>query len=310
MTTINNIEYNLKRDYLKSNEKIYKISVNMVAPPRYLSKYYPLSERNVLSFINAKVYVSIPDQFNDIFDTLIQQINVSDMTDEDLFRVYEKTYRGHYRHKYSDIRRIIIPVLKRLWDYSIGILCLTNNQQSDLMWAHYAQNTGFIVEYDTSLFSNHFHNPIQINYLPTDYNLKLNPCSDMELTEHILVLAFLKKQMWKYEDEYRLLFFRPKSIDDTNWQLQRVPKKSITKLILGPRFFNDLYDIDKEYDHIIDFNRNNGAIRKLLIDQAIQIGIPIEHAMIELNSRSILNRKIKFDEEQLESGVYQLKYVD
>lgn len=310
MIKINDIEYTVSAVTINPVEKIFKITTNNSSPPRSLSKYYSLSERNVLSFINANIYASIPDQFNDIFDTLIQQINLDDITDEDLLRVYEKTNHKPNPHCALEIRLRIKPALKGLWDYSIGILCLSNKQQSDLMWAHYAHNTGFLVEYDTSLFPKHFHQPIEINYLPDNYNLQLKPRDDKELIEQVLVVSSLKKKIWDYEEEYRILVFRSASNCSSDWQIQSIPSESITKLILGPRFFNDLYDICAEDDHIIDFNRDKGTIRKLLIDQAIQIGIPIEHAMIELNSRSILNRKIAFEEEKLKSGIYQLKYLD
>jgi len=44
--------------------------------PEFLCKYYSLNERNVSAVISHKVFVSNPDLFNDLFDSLFCRIEV------------------------------------------------------------------------------------------------------------------------------------------------------------------------------------------------------------------------------------------
>lgn len=303
---INGTKYNVRID---SSQTAFRVTTDGKAP-QLLSKYYSLNERSVLSFVNSCVYASPPHKFNDIFDSLFELIHYEKMRYEELWKIYKLTYNTPLQQVVTQekLERLVRKALKHLWNESSGILCLTDNQTSDLMWAHYSQNNGFLVEYDTFLFPKNFNSAIRINYIPEQYDLKINPTSAEELWKTTLIVPFIKKILWEYESEYRILINQPKS--NTDWRLQKVPQSSIQKLILAPHFFNELYDICSDEKHIIEFNRKKGLIRKLLIDHAIQIGIPIEHAMIELNSRCILNRKIEFDKEKLKKGVYQLKYMD
>lgn len=137
------------------------------------------------------------------------------------------------------IRDNMLDSIKSNW----GVLCLTADPASTLMWSHYADcHRGIVLGLD-------------FNELPSDWTVKLHRVTysgkrvEMSLKwmpgtiEHknfINAMATTKNSAWKYEDEYRLLFklggltTRPLSNGTTGF-FTAFPAETIREVILGCR---------------------------------------------------------------------------
>lgn len=111
--------------------------------------------------------------------------------------------------------------IKSVLNENLGILCLSSNCSSELMWSHYGKDhTGFLIEFDP--INEYFH--VQKNVKDSlrhlrkvDYLSERIKYSLESLSEESLFLN--KSECWKYESEYRFV----KSLSD----LQYVPEKRI-----------------------------------------------------------------------------------
>ncbi len=86
---------------------------------------------------------------------------------------------------------------------SIGILCLSKNSDSLLMWAHYAeQYAGAIIEFDGSY--EFFDGRIDVDYRPDrpkkDIGVYLREAEPIPLAE-----LCVKSEQWRYEGEVRII---------------------------------------------------------------------------------------------------------
>jgi hypothetical protein len=93
----------------------------------------------------------------------------------------------------------------------IGIICLTENPLSRLMWAHYAQShTGFIAElaagdqFDYDGFAARAMGTHLIA-VKVKYPLRHGQISIAEDTSNILEVCFSKHPQWEYEMEWRII---------------------------------------------------------------------------------------------------------
>ena len=121
---------------------------------------------------------------------------------------------------------------------SIGILCLSKNQDSLLMWAHYADDySGAVIEFD----DNHefFQGKIDVEYRA---RRPINDISSYISADELVPIAELcvKSDQWKYESEVRIArrLSDCKKIDDTNRfpiYVMDIPQDCIKSIILGER---------------------------------------------------------------------------
>ncbi|MGA2269239.1 MAG: DUF2971 domain-containing protein [Bryobacteraceae bacterium] len=121
-------------------------------------------------FDNWSIRFSDLRQFNDTFD--------SDL------RLHDKRPKGR---RLKDLK-------------TVGIFCMTEDPDSQLMWAHYAaQNTGFVLGLHTSVppFSDD-SGPLEVIYQPTPPSM---PFSD----EPPLDLFRIKPSAWVAEKEWRCI---------------------------------------------------------------------------------------------------------
>jgi hypothetical protein len=170
---------------------------------------------------------------------------------------------------YFRLAQGLTPVLRSTieskFEELVGILSLTENSDSLLMWAHYASSQeGFVIEVDpTSSFFNRrrsendeFFHLRPVRYHPDRPTLSFS-------TEDPSFEVFLTKGLdWKYESEWRMLV--PLSGADeviTNGKvgvhLFRFPKSMIKSIIIGARAIDEtkvriLRALkDPEYGHVL-----------------------------------------------------------
>lgn len=129
----------------------------------------------------------------------------------------------------------------------VGVLCVSENNKSILMWSHYsASHTGFVLGFDgeNDFFKQRPHEPKEIGELrPVTYaseRVRINfPPSDTDPSPDIF---FTKNQEWAYQQEWRILRFL-KDADQTpsdKIHLFAIPCSAIREVIFGSMAPTDL----------------------------------------------------------------------
>ena len=125
----------------------------------------------------------------------------------------------------------------------IGILCLSENQKSILMWSHYAdKHNGFVVGFDTenAFFRHQPREPedigrlFRVNYKTVRTFIDVKTIKTMKSFPDIF---FTKNREWFYEREWRIIRFL-KDANETrseNIHLFKVPPTAIQEVIFGCR---------------------------------------------------------------------------
>ena len=285
--------------------------------PEYICKYYSISERNVCAAISRKIFVSSPDLLNDLFDTLFLKIAVDKshiniyrelMTYVDL-EIDEEKFNNSQQYRES-----LRNTLCAIWTSKTGILCTTDDAVNDLMWTHYTNNEGFLIQFNYNLFPENFGDPIPISYLTNEEFLEYM-YSDVYF--QLYVNSLLKKQAWKYENEYRFLVHprvyktflttgRFSNEDHCGYpkesRLQSYPKECVQKIILGFNFFKPIMTTNLN----IDFSKSTGLLRKNLIDYALNENIKLE--VLSLDYKNMIFVPRSFELEKISGLEFEVKY--
>lgn len=286
--------------------------------PEYLCKYYSLNERNISAVIAHQVFVSSADLLNDLFDTLFLRIDVYPSQIEIYKALVENAGLPLDRDQFinsHEYRLKLRNTLFAIWNSSVGILSTTDDPLNDLMWAHYTNNEGFLVQFDYNKFPDNFGVPIPVSYLS---NEKFQQTDNNNLPEKLFINALLKKKIWRYESEYRFLVF-PKQenyflttgrFSNENYQelnmenrLQDYPKVSIKKVMLGFNFFKSLIISNTR----IDFRKPNGLLRKSLLDWALQEEILVELISIDYKKMILVPRR--FNLKKISELEFEFEYA-
>lgn len=172
-----------------------------------LYQFRKFTNYTLANLLNKEITLSRPNQMNDIVDTLVFTWLKSPR-----FGATTK-YKGH-----------LAPYKESFRDYRIASFCGDNpeeNQyaiQNTLMWSHYAdEHRGFCVEY---LFHHDDFRKDDFQELTASRLFKIKyrkPTEPINFTEQkpsgpfTTEKAFItKSQDWSYENEYRLLQYKPK----------------------------------------------------------------------------------------------------
>ena len=145
-------------------------NVRKKALPDSLCKYYCLSDNSVDSLVNSYFYTSHPADFNDPYDCLRKL----SMQGEDAYGSYQLIFMY------------------------IGIICLSDNSDSMLMWAHYSGHNGFMINFNTIDLKQIFSSIYPINYVS-----KLPSINRDNIGKAVMTSANIKSIKWKYEKEWR-----------------------------------------------------------------------------------------------------------
>ncbi len=178
--------------------------------PSSLFKYYALTDWSVDALTNMYVYAAHPALLNDPFDC---DMDLAQIEDESMAKeVWGNLYDGvremydNDEHFYKFTTESFTTMMFMKW----GILSLTDSCENPIMWTHYAQNNGFCVEFDVSKFSFKNKGPFPIHYVD-----EVVPASskDFDLIELVLIQSNVKRDIWKYENEWRLMIQPPEGFD-------------------------------------------------------------------------------------------------
>ena len=92
----------------------------------------------------------------------------------------------------------------------LGVLSLASSCDNEVMWAHYAQNNGFCLEFDVNEFPFKCWGPYPINYLD---ELPAYKTSEKGIQIPFLVQCYVKRNVWSYENEWRMLIQSPEGLN-------------------------------------------------------------------------------------------------
>jgi hypothetical protein len=300
--------------------------------PTELYKYYSSSENNLKAFANNNFFCSHPYHFNDILDSTPLSYDFKTLTfeeykiifkdfveDDKLRSMYENEkmigFRGYRNFYYSLITQ------------KLGFVCLTKNKMHNLMWGHYASDTGFKIKFNTQILIESLNTTNKQNCLlfPVNY-VKYKQHIDTSkygLNFPLLVDISTKVKDWEYEKEWRIIITKndmnvPKSLisleedyDGTNDRFANYSPKSIEEIVLGFNFFNgknftnlvqisiDEITIEAKKAEFSDFlkficNNMNGNVLKsgLLVDEKeilFEGAKPLKRSLEKLEIKHILD---------------------
>lgn len=285
MTTIKNIEvnkvkYSTKVD-LENQTFIFTVDNSQkTGKPESLYKYYPLNNFSVDAVVNHYLFSPHPSYLNDKYDCSGELIDYSNLTLEHFInrlvkelglfsetrvrQLYETDKKWILERAFADFNLIILFM-------KFGIISLTEDPKNILMWAYYAQNSGFTIKLKTSLLPKDFFGPYPINYCE-----KLEKIDFAKYDSSLCVLyqSNAKQNLWDLENEWRYLTYNKDgkyhpiySGADIKTRKFFYNYESIEEVILGYDFFNPKEIKFKfrtpEYDIISLSNKKSKGLKKL-----------------------------------------------
>ena len=227
---------------------IDKIEQNKIVPPRFLFKYYKNLEYEEDVLEHDRLHLDLPSGYNDVFDSA----RVVDDSELD-FILYNNQLDSIVKYTQCDYKKQVfeilnscsikllhlsdvfafllqnnIPseivesikvrfceILRNSQAFNNKIICFTENRESLLMWAHYADHLkGVCLCFDTWKDTKLFSHVYKVDYTrfrnrERNYNFYFNKSKD-----------------WSYEKEWRVVIQCDKKHIDTN---------SCVGIILGER---------------------------------------------------------------------------
>lgn len=246
--------------------------------PEILYKQYGLNQYSIDSLINQYIYATHPSQLNDIFDCNEELLDFDDietikfLLGDSLSEIeIDKLIKEDFESLKIFVQRNFREKIYRKW----GVFSMTGNPNNVLMWSYYSNHTGFCIEFDISKFPFQFYGPFPINYQP-----KIESLSIKQVGVQIGVLAQsnLKDEIWKHENEWRLMIAAPDGMDmfSPNFEIFKrlgghnrkfnYPLEAIKSIALGNRFF-DPDEIHEINNMTLEINlKSNFEQKSIMLD--------------------------------------------
>lgn len=255
--------------------------------PNKVYKYRTFSEYSLTNFRNDTIWITNPKNFNDPFDSIsidsdislkeihdkwddsVKQMAIDDES-KDVYRdIHEKFNSIIGQEALEKISEVIKWATTERTQHTFKVACLSETNASVLMWSHYSNDhKGFCIEYNgQEIYNNEL---IKKRFLPVKYideNEKQIPISALALDYPGLYAVLCKANIWSYEKEWRICFGIEENLKPSNIQL---PKS--TGVYIGAKML--------------------GEHRKTIIDIAKTKNIPIYQEVLEFSSRSISFERI------------------
>ena len=215
-----------------------------------MSLYKYVSSENLLRILDGSIRFTQPGAFNDPFEMVpelyvpknygVKEISINFSLTANRRKPSVGKLEADFESDYcNDINsRKILSSLNQ----SIGVLCLSRNKSSLLMWSHYAESyTGAIIEIDES--HEFFEGLIDVEY--TKRRPKIDITSYIE-NKNLIPIAELcvKPKEWEYEAEVRIIrsLLNCKSVEEFQGYSVYVmdfPMDGIKSIVLGERMSVD-----------------------------------------------------------------------
>lgn len=201
-----------------------------VRKPRILYKYYSMdSEFTEKSILGEYLYAANPLDENDIYDSSPLLIDLKKNPDiitmiTDQYSTYTKSYINNATY------RCLGNYIYSKW----GIISLTINYRSKLMWSHYAKNDGLCIGFNVDRLNPRvgIEGPFQMIYRKELQPIALNK-HEVQLVQYIMCLQ--KGDEWGYEKEWRYLVNIGNKEENRHFKYDR---NAIRSIHFGYRFFD------------------------------------------------------------------------
>ncbi|WP_345753779.1 DUF2971 domain-containing protein [Klebsiella pneumoniae] len=169
-------------------------------------------------------------------------------------------------------------VLRSKIDSAVGMLCITKNQSSHLMWAHYAcEYSGAVIEFDET--HEFFQGAFEIEYIETRPKFHV----DYFLSGENLPISELcvKSNVWGYEKE---------------WRLARLLKDCARIKTSGNKY--DIYTMDMPSEAIVSVTLGE----RCKLDDAKKIYHKLKNTTVALKIAALANWNYEFRDEVIKKG--------
>lgn len=228
-----------------------------------LYKYYPPENCEIIFTLRGDISLrfSQPSALNDPFD-LSPSIDISNIDIREKVEAIVKRTKTNSKHymdgntgeyflkgnidefERSERERLIkqkVNNLKKHNDENIGVLSLSRNKKSSLMWSHYAKNhTGFMIEIENSFdIKTEYNNSISLIAERVNYH-KTRPITKSSDSHSDKTYFLFKDPSWKYEKEMRLVIqlnlLKPTDETKNNTlpcYCHPYPVSKLTRIIIG-----------------------------------------------------------------------------
>lgn len=182
--------------------------------PASIYKYFRDDQRNVEAVKSNKLWYSAPCKFNDVFDCDIL-IDEKAILNSALKQFPDRRGVRPGSPVWKEVQKKIvkeIPTLRATLDglkTKTGIACLSESDDSILMWSHYANNhRGMCVEYDLLKINEQLcFSPVPVVYGGERVHFGTIEPDKFEAESHRVLIESLttKSQEWDYEREWRII---------------------------------------------------------------------------------------------------------
>lgn len=179
-----------------------------------LYKYRAINDRTLESLRNHNLWISQPNSFNDPFDCNTDNYELDKIAPETASLLTNAGVNldindASNRHYFDRLRHT--KFVEKANEF--GILCITGNCASTLMWSHYSDShRGFCMEFeraaDGELDDLEIPRPVSYSHYCPDIDLdnSWNLASIDAFRSEIFKLVLVKAQEWQYEEEWRCIY--------------------------------------------------------------------------------------------------------
>lgn len=174
-------------------------------PKMKLYRYQPINKLTLTNLSKKKNWVADPLLFNDPFEFRIRDI-------------YDINSVGNIVYLSEDEVKVRRALLKELESY--GVVCYSKNEVNQLLWSHYADNhRGMCLVFEVEKKNESYLK--QVKYAKTLPKIKFSK-DEVEIEQNLIMLTTTKSEDWKYEDEYREIYFNKNIHEDYPGELVQI----------------------------------------------------------------------------------------
>ncbi len=179
---------------------------------RFLYKYRDFNENTNRIITQASLYLSPIEKFNDPFDSSLSYRQ--HYTKEEIRKYWKNFLKGNTQLSFEQVIKTngkndnFVKTQNKMRDKArkeMGVLSLSKNYTSILMWSHYANNhKGLVFEFEAKYTDSCLAKAMRVGY-SIDYDV-LSYVAKREVREKQYIKELLTKfEDWSYEEEYRVI---------------------------------------------------------------------------------------------------------
>ena len=283
-----------------------------------LYKYRSLSDYAINDVINNRIPATRIGEFNDLFDGAMHRYGTKEERERaaekewdkmEQLRIAAKFPEGLLEHDYyvgihmNHFKRESRLKFRELDYLGTFVCCLSSQNDSTLMWSHYAaSNTGICIQYDFNSIKE--DSLLRKIIFPVAYSKKPVDLRDLladqkeEITKYpldaaVLCAALNKATVWKYEREWRIvLVIATEQINDRRLPLIAPCPSSIS---FGYHFLRPFFYYD--YKNEIECINASSCIKnvKKLLEHLVKAKIPITVMVPTIGGYQLIPRAISVE---------------